>query len=1061
MPWRFRRLAKLTRPRLARAVARPRLFDRLDDARASHPAVCVVGPPGAGKTTLVASWLDDRGIRGIWYQVDPEDADLAAFFFYLREAAGAYTPKGRRPLPALTPEYLSDIPRFTRRFFRDLGARLPVPGILVLDNCQEVAAEDGFHSVVADAIAELPEGITLVIISREQPPQAYARFAANDQMALLGWDELRLTLAEALAVANVKRPTGADLLRRVHESTGGWAAGLVMALQRIEDGHLPDEIEKVTHEAIFSYLADQVFDDLPLPTRRFLLETAYLPQIGPDVARMLTSNADAGKILEELFRRNFFTDRRLSDPPTYWYHALFRRFLQARATRELDPDALMALRRRAAHALYAAGDLDAAIPLLCDAQHWEEAERAILELAPALLASGRWKTFEERVGALPVEHRERSAWLSYWIGISSVSRDPRTARQRLERAYELFTLQGDFMGRLLSASAVSTAIYLEAAEFRTLTPWLKVLDELIACSPQFPSAAVELQVWSGLLIAITFGGPGHRAAGRCTERILELLAEPIDANQRITAAAATMLHALYTGGVHVGRRLEALVRRILDAPELTALNAAFWYCWLGYLSVVFHEPARGHKAFSKAEEIAQTEGFPYVLTSCYSGRSALLRVGPVDEWLARAERQMGSARPYDVAHYLGNCLYRAADRGDWAATVGYGVQTMTYLERMGTTYQQLMFEVPVAWALAELGRREEARHHLVVCKQLVEQTGAMCYTALVSLTDAHLARLEGNRERYVELLGDGFRNARQDLAMGRLVFWVPTAGAPRLCADALEQQIEPEFVRRYIQEYPLQPPADAPESWPWPIRIYTLGRFEILLGDKPIEFPHKSPRKPLALLKAIVAFGGSSVPAERLIDALWPDEEGDAALQAFEIALHRLRKLLAVQDAVTVVDRSVSLNQERVWTDVRALESTIAAIGRLAANIDDPSAEDQAERVLVLYRGHFLASDPQVAWAVSRRERVRSRFTQFVVALAMRYERGQDWDNAIRWYQTGIAADDLAESFYQGLMRCYLALGRRAEGLGVFRRMSLAFSTGLGVAPSAASEALRRGLLSS
>jgi ATP/maltotriose-dependent transcriptional regulator MalT len=36
-----------------------------------------VGPPGAGKTTVVASWLEKRGIPGIWYQVDAGDADLA------------------------------------------------------------------------------------------------------------------------------------------------------------------------------------------------------------------------------------------------------------------------------------------------------------------------------------------------------------------------------------------------------------------------------------------------------------------------------------------------------------------------------------------------------------------------------------------------------------------------------------------------------------------------------------------------------------------------------------------------------------------------------------------------------------------------------------------------------------------------------------------------------------------------------------------------------------------------------------------------------------------------
>jgi ATP/maltotriose-dependent transcriptional regulator MalT len=92
-------LAKLTRPRLHNAVARVRLFALLEEAREHKPAICVVGPPGAGKTTLVASWLDARGIKGIWYQVDPGDADLATFFYYLGEAAKPFARKGQRPLP--------------------------------------------------------------------------------------------------------------------------------------------------------------------------------------------------------------------------------------------------------------------------------------------------------------------------------------------------------------------------------------------------------------------------------------------------------------------------------------------------------------------------------------------------------------------------------------------------------------------------------------------------------------------------------------------------------------------------------------------------------------------------------------------------------------------------------------------------------------------------------------------------------------------------------------------------------------------------------------------------
>jgi ATP/maltotriose-dependent transcriptional regulator MalT len=113
-------LAELTRPRVHDAVPRERLFARLEEERLRRSALCIVGPPGAGKTTLVASWLDARHLDGIWYQVDAGDAELATFFYHLRLAATPFSRKGQRALPLLTPEYLSDIEGFTRRFLPSL-----------------------------------------------------------------------------------------------------------------------------------------------------------------------------------------------------------------------------------------------------------------------------------------------------------------------------------------------------------------------------------------------------------------------------------------------------------------------------------------------------------------------------------------------------------------------------------------------------------------------------------------------------------------------------------------------------------------------------------------------------------------------------------------------------------------------------------------------------------------------------------------------------------------------------------------------------------------------------
>ena len=92
------------------------------------------------------------------------------------------------------------------------------------------------------------------------------------------------------------------------------------------------------------------------------------------------------------------------------------------------------------------------------------------------------------------------------------------------------------------------------------------------------------------------------------------------------------------------------------------------------------------------------------------------------------------------------------------------------------------------------------------------------------------------------------------------------------------------------------------------------------------------------------------------------------------------------------------------------------------------------------------------------RERLRGRFVQTVQRVARRFEASGRWEEAIAWYTNGRNADDLAEAFYQGLMRCYLETGQRAQGLLTYRRLRECLAAGIDVPPSPSSEALRRAL---
>ncbi len=140
-------LAKLTPPILPVVLKRARLFRLLDKSR-KRPLTWITALPGAGKSTLVASYIKARRLPVLWYRLDESDADPSSFFHYLSLAAKALAPRFRKPFPVLTPEYALGLPTFTRRFFQEFSERLPRRCVLVLDNYQEVPATSGLHQLL-------------------------------------------------------------------------------------------------------------------------------------------------------------------------------------------------------------------------------------------------------------------------------------------------------------------------------------------------------------------------------------------------------------------------------------------------------------------------------------------------------------------------------------------------------------------------------------------------------------------------------------------------------------------------------------------------------------------------------------------------------------------------------------------------------------------------------------------------------------------------------------------------------------------------------------------------
>jgi LuxR family maltose regulon positive regulatory protein len=426
--------AKTTRPALGFVVARERLFARLDGG-AARSVAWISGPPGAGKTTLAASYLEARRYRSLWYQLDPDDADVATFFHYLGHAASKLD--GMRDLPAFSPQYRSDAASFARKFFRQLFARAKPPFALVLDSLHEVPADSALHGLLEIAFSQVPRHCAVIVTSRSDPPAALARMRLTGEMTCVGWEDLRIAPDELAAIAKLRgQQLSEEAAAQLRERTQGWAAAMVLMLEHAKlAGRVAEPPEEATPQVVFDYLAGEIYDRFEPETRRFLARVACLPRMTTGVAQALSGEPMAARLLINLAHNDYFVSEVLTDEGRiYQLHPLLREFLHSRAALE-DPAALGAEHlRRAAALLAEAGQTEDAVALLVECRDWDQIARVAALEAPAMLAQGRSETLAGWLELLPPALLAADPGLLYAAGACRLHASPRAARRYFELA---------------------------------------------------------------------------------------------------------------------------------------------------------------------------------------------------------------------------------------------------------------------------------------------------------------------------------------------------------------------------------------------------------------------------------------------------------------------------------------------------------------------------------------------------------------------------------------------------------------------------------------------------
>jgi PAS domain S-box-containing protein len=235
------------------------------------------------------------------------------------------------------------------------------------------------------------------------------------------------------------------------------------------------------------------------------------------------------------------------------------------------------------------------------------------------------------------------------------------------------------------------------------------------------------------------------------------------------------------------------------------------------------------------------------------------------------------------------------------------------------------------------------------------------------------------------------------------------------------------------------------------VSIQTLGVFCLKINGQPLYDRVWKGRRSKELLKTIIALGGTKVSMEKLSSLLWPDSDGDRALNNLKMALSRLRRIGG--DEYAMPSNWLAVKQQQVSLVRSVCRVDALEFGRKLEEIDDMDNEQSLRRVLTLYTNDFLPQD-ETPWINPFRDHLRTLFVKGVLHFASL--KGTEDEVLLALLEQARHSAPLHEGVYSCLMKHYLKAGFPATALHIYHKAEKIISLRTGIAPGVVLQSLAR-----
>ncbi len=165
------------------------------------------------------------------------------------------------------------------------------------------------------------------------------------------------------------------------------------------------------------------------------------------------------------------------------------------------------------------------------------------------------------------------------------------------------------------------------------------------------------------------------------------------------------------------------------------------------------------------------------------------------------------------------------------------------------------------------------------------------------------------------------------------------------------------------------------------MRVRVLGRFEVLVGGKPVPLTARRSRQARSLLKILIGRRGSPVArGELAVGLLWPDDDAHRTGHRLSVLLSAVRCVLdpsrlwggPVDYHLRADVAGICLDIEHVAVDVEDLIRDAGQATALLRDGDTARAREILSDVDAMYLGDAFSDEPYEDWSIGLREQART-----------------------------------------------------------------------------------------